>query len=153
MGKQGAVSDPNLPEAIGRAACGGLHRRDMPALARVDGNDLPVDARMLVEFAAGPFPGLFRRAMVNPLRRMGNQARRHRDSVERAAVKERDLVVVDVAVIPGCALGARDAFGRPGLSPSEFERTLTIVLSAFGMVMANVWTWSAKTVTPGRDWS
>jgi len=38
------------------------------------------------------------------LRRMRNEARRHRDAVERPAVEERDLVVVDVAVVPGCAL-------------------------------------------------
>jgi hypothetical protein len=28
-------------------------------------------------------------------------------------VEERDFVVIDVAVIPGCALGAGDAFGGP----------------------------------------
>src|SRR5437879_2296570 len=87
--------------------------RRCQAPARVDGDDLPVDARVLVELTARPFPGLFWRAMVNALRRMGNQARRHRDAVERAAVEERDLVVVDVAVIPGCALGTGDALPGP----------------------------------------
>src|SRR4051812_1499476 len=52
--------------------------------------------------------------MVNPLWRMGNQAGWHRYSVEGAAVEERDLVVVDVAVIPGCALGAWHALGGLG---------------------------------------
>src|SRR4029079_9090568 len=36
-----------------------------------------------------------------------NQTRRHRNSVQRSAVEERDLVIVDVAVIPGRALGTR----------------------------------------------
>ena len=51
---------------------------------------------------------------MNPLRRMGYQAGRHRNAVERSAVEERDLVEVDIAVIPGCALGAGHAFGGLG---------------------------------------
>src|ERR1700756_99530 len=69
---------------------------------------------MLAEFATGPLSRPFRRAVVNPLRRRANQARRHRDAVERAAVEEGDLVVVDVTVIPGCAFGAGNAFGGFG---------------------------------------
>src|ERR1700677_3797589 len=84
-------------------------RRQAPA--GVDGDDLPVDAGMLVELAACAFPGLLRGAVVNPLRRLRDQARRHRDAVQRAAMEEGDLVVVDVAVIPGCALSAGYTFG------------------------------------------
>ena len=35
VGKQGAVSDPNLPEALGKAAGGDLDHRALPGLARV----------------------------------------------------------------------------------------------------------------------
>src|SRR6201997_5808032 len=80
------------------------------AAAGGDGDDLPGDARVLVELAARSFSRLFRRAVVNSLWCMGNQTRRHRDAVQRAAGEERDFVVVDVAVIPGCALGTGDAF-------------------------------------------
>jgi hypothetical protein len=79
--------------------------------AGVDGDDLPVHARMLVELAVRSFPSLLPRAVVNPSRRMRDQTRRHRDVVQRTAVEEGDLVVVDVAVVPGRAFGAGDAFG------------------------------------------
>src|SRR6516164_3380221 len=69
--------------------------------AGVDGDDLPVNARMLVELAACALARPLRGAMVNPLRRMRDQARRHRHAVQRTAVEEGDLVVVDVAVVPG----------------------------------------------------
>src|ERR1700753_4473182 len=69
---------------------------------------------MLVEFAAGTLARLLWRAVVNSWWRMGNQAGWHGNAVERTAMEEGDLVVVDVAVIPRCALGARDALGGLG---------------------------------------
>ena len=97
------------PEIVGQYVGG----RYEPA-AGVDGDHRPVDLVVFVELAARPFARLLRRAVVNALRRMGDQAGRHRDAVQRAAVEERDLVVVDVAVIPRRAFGARHALGGLG---------------------------------------
>src|SRR4051812_24986230 len=87
--------------------------RSEPA-ARVDGDHRPVDLVVLAELAPRTLARLLRRAVVNTLRRMGNEPRRHWDAVERSAVEEGDLVVVDVAVIPGRAFGAGHALGGFG---------------------------------------
>ena len=52
--------------------------------------------------------------MVNALRCMGDQTHRHGDAERRAAVEKEQLVVVDIAVIPRGALGARNPLDRSG---------------------------------------
>src|SRR6267142_4323898 len=98
-----------LPQVVGQNFGG----RSQPA-AGVDGDHRPVDARIVVELPPSPFARLLRCAVVHTLGRMGYQAWWDVDAVERTAVEERDLVVVDVAVIPGSAFGARHAFGGLG---------------------------------------
>src|ERR1700737_2295777 len=89
---------------LSRAGCRGRCRSEIagqhlcrgrePA-ARVDRDHLPVDAGMLVELAPGPLSCLLGCTVVNTLRRMRNQPGRQGVAVQRAAMEERDLVVVD----------------------------------------------------------
>ena len=58
---------------------------------------------------------------MHTLRGVADEARWNRDAVQRAAMEERDLIEVDIAVVPRRAFGTRHTLGRLGQKIADVD--------------------------------
>src|SRR6516225_12156343 len=97
------------PTAAGFGSCSVLQNRvELQRPRALDHDDFPLDSRVLVPLPPGLEPGAVGKAVVDALRIVAAQTGFEGTAQRLAAVDERDLVVVGVAVKPWDTLDALD---------------------------------------------